>query len=44
MNKKQPESKRTDFTHDKDVKTESTRTLGNFDFQWTKTLYQNTCK
>ena len=23
------------------IKTESTRKLGNFNFQWTKTLYQN---
>ena len=27
-----------------DLKTESTRRLNNFDFQWTKTLYQNNLK
>ena len=27
-----------------DLKTESTRKLNNFDFQWTKTLYQNNLK
>ena len=27
-----------------DIKTESTRTLSNFDFQWTKILYQNNLK
>ena len=27
-----------------DIKTESTRKLNNFDFQWTKTLYQNNLK
>ena len=27
-----------------DFKTESTRTLSNFDFQWTKILYQNNLK
>ena len=26
------------------VKTEFTRTLSNFDFQWTKILYQNNIK
>ena len=26
------------------IKTESTRKLSNFNFQWTKTLYQNNLK
>ena len=28
----------------KEFKTESTRTLSNFDFQWAKILYQNNLK
>ena len=29
---------------DQDIKTEYTRKLSNFNFQWTKTLYQNDLK
>ena len=32
------------FNFIKEVKTESTRKLSNFNFQWTKTLYQNNLK
>ena len=32
------------ITRYQQIKTESTRTLSNFDFQWTKILYQNNLK
>ena len=38
-----PYKKKIKNTH-KNIKTEFTRILSNFDFQWTKILYQNNLK
>ena len=35
---------KSSFMRDQDIKTEYTRKLSNFNFQWTKTLYQNDLK